>query len=48
MDLFITDSYRPRVFFSNLQLETFKALGKVLNYEEVESDGSEVLESFIE
>ncbi|HHX67270.1 MAG TPA: hypothetical protein GX708_04330 [Gallicola sp.] len=48
MDLFISDSYRPRVFFSNLQLETFKALGKVLNYEEVESDGSEVLESFIE
>ena len=47
IDLFISNSYRPRLFFSEYILRALKIANINLNYIEVESDGSE-LESLFE
>lgn len=41
IDLFISNSYRPRLFFSEYMLRAIKLANINLNYTEVESDGSE-------
>ena len=48
IDLFISNSYRPRVFFSEYVMRALKLAKIELNYIEVESDGSEELETLIE
>lgn len=47
IDLFISNSYRPRLFFSEYIMRALKIANINLNYTEVESDGSE-LESFFD
>lgn len=41
LDIFLSNSYRPRLFFTDLQLKLLELSNIHLVYEEVESDGSE-------
>lgn len=42
LDIFVSNKYRPRVFFTDIQLSLLEMANIKLNYEEVESDGSEI------